>query len=141
MLRLLVPIDGSEVSDRAAGRVLRMLEWYREKPEVHLINVQSALPQNASRFISQEQLEGFHREEGEKALASARKRLDEAGVAFTHHICVGEPGPMIAALARDQKIDLIVMGTQGHGNLAGAVLGSVARKVVHLADVPVVLVK
>jgi len=33
------------------------------------------------------------------------------------------------------------MGSHGRGALSGAVLGSVAQKVVHLASVPVVLVK
>ena len=141
MLRVLVPIDGSEVSNRAADRVVRMVEWFREKPEIHLLNVQSPVPEGAMRLIAQKQVESFHREEGEKVLAVARKRLGKANITCTHHIGVGEPGPVIASYARAKKIDLIVMGTRGHGSLAGVLLGSVATKVIHLAATPVLLVK
>ncbi len=35
----------------------------------------------------------------------------------------------------------IVIGTRGHSGLTGTLLGSVAMKVVHLAKVPVLLVR
>jgi nucleotide-binding universal stress UspA family protein len=38
-------------------------------------------------------------------------------------------------------VNEIVMGSHGRGALAGAFMGSVAQKVVHLANIPVVLVK
>jgi nucleotide-binding universal stress UspA family protein len=43
--------------------------------------------------------------------------------------------------SNEKKADEIVMGSHGRGALSGAVLGSVAQKVVHLSSVPVVLVK
>ena len=64
MFRILVAVDGSESSDRAVSHLLKKLAWYSEKVEVHLLNVQAALPIDVSRFISADQLEGFHREQG-----------------------------------------------------------------------------
>jgi nucleotide-binding universal stress UspA family protein len=49
--------------------------------------------------------------------------------------------PAIAALAWELGCDLIVMGTHGMGSIAGLALGSVASKVIHLAGVPVTVVK
>ncbi len=40
-----------------------------------------------------------------------------------------------------EGVDVIVMGTRGMGALANLALGSTATKVVHLAEVPVTLVK
>ena len=43
--------------------------------------------------------------------------------------------------AGKKAVDEIIMGSHGRGALAGALVGSVAQKVVHLSPVPVVLVK
>lgn len=141
MLRILVAVDGSESSDRAVSHLLKKLGWYKEGAEIHLLNVQSALPTDVSRFISAEQLEGFHRERGEEALASARGILDGAKVAYLTHIGIGEPAHVIAHYANERKIDQIVMGTRGLGSVAGLVMGSVTTKVLSLTDVPVLLIK
>ena len=54
---------------------------------------------------------------------------------------IGPVAETIARTALGQNCDGIVMGTRGLGAAAGALLGSVASQVVHLADVPVTLVK
>ena len=38
------------------------------------------------------------------------------------------------------KADLIVTGSRGHTAIAGIVLGSVAQRLLHLADCPVLVV-
>ena len=47
----------------------------------------------------------------------------------------------IAQAARDEGIEHIVMGTRGLGSIQGLLLGSVAMKVIHLAEVPITLIK
>ena len=141
MLRLLVPIDGSDVSLRALDQLVRMKAQLKAMPEVHLLNVQPALTQDASRFVAGEQIEDFHREEGEKDLARALKRLKKARIACRSHIGVGEPAEVIARYVRAKKIDQVVMGTHGRGAVSGAVLGSVARDTVQNSKVPVLLVR
>ena len=141
MFRILVAVDGSESSDRAVSHLLKKLGWYSEKVEVHLLNVQAALPNDVSRFIGAEQLEGFHREQGAAALASAKAILDGAKVAYVTHIGIGDPAHVIAHYANERGINQIVMGTRGLGAVAGLVMGSVTMKVVSLMDVPVLLIK
>ena len=82
-----------------------------------------------------------NREEAMAVLEPSRQRALAAGIACEHHIGVGDPGGTIAEYARSLGCDEVVMGTHGRGFLAGAVMGSVAQKVVNLAPVPVVLVK
>jgi nucleotide-binding universal stress UspA family protein len=110
--------------------------------EVHLLNVQPPIVSgNVTMFIKREQLEEYYRDEGLKALAEPRRRLDAAAVSYTFHIGVGDPAETIAKYAHDKQCDQIVMGTRGMGRVAGMLLGSVATKVIHLSAVPVLLVR
>lgn len=47
---------------------------------------------------------------------------------------------MLADAARDAGADVIVVGTRGHGPIAGAFLGSVTHQLLHLAPCPVLVV-
>ncbi len=140
MLKALVPVDGSENADRAVRHVAKLI-GDREPLEVHLINVQPPFHGDVSTFVGKKTLDDYHREQGELALASAKRILDEAGVKYTPHIAVGGAAETIVEFSRRLKVDKIVMGTRGLGGLAGLLLGSVATEVIKLADVPVTLVK
>ncbi len=141
MLRFLVAVDGSESSDRAVGHLLKKLAWYKAPAEIHLLNVQPALPGSVGRFVPAEQLQAYHRERGGECLASARATLDAAGVAYQAHISVGEPAQVIAQFAEERAVDQIVMGARGLGAVAGLVMGSVTAKVLGLTHVPVLLIR
>ena len=56
-------------------------------------------------------------------------------------VLVGVPFVEIIRYARDQSIDLIVIGTHGHSALAAMLLGTVAEKVVRKAPCPVLTVR
>ena len=139
MLRVLIPIDWSEYSLRTVGFVIEKAPLYREPLEIHVLNVQRPFP-GTIRGVHKE-AEQFHHDEGLKALAATRKLLDAAGIKYVYHISVGEAAEVIARFAKDKEIDQIVMGTRGAGAVANMLLGSVTTKVLHLVDVPVLLVK
>jgi len=142
MMKILLPVDGSENSLRAVQHVIAMKEQYSDPIEVHLLNVQLPVASGAVKmFISQQQLNDFYRDEGMAALKEARALLDQAGVSYQHHIGVGDLAGTITSYAKDKQCRQIVIGTRGRGSFAGALLGSVATKVVHLADIPVLLIK
>ncbi len=141
-MKVLVPVDGSENALRALRHVLATRDWYRDSPDIHLLNVQRRIASGAVRmFVSQDVIHDYYREESENALKSAREVMAQAGVAFKGHVAVGEEAAEIARYAKDHACDLIVMGTRGMGRLGGLLLGSVATQVIHLAAVPVTLIK
>lgn len=142
MATLLIPVDGSSYSDRAVAYAIQRARNTPSGATLHLLNVQTPLVSiNVKLFVSPESLQSHYREEGEKALAGALSAVRAAGLAATPHIGVGEAAQIIIDYARDIRADEIVMGTHGRGMLAGSLMGSVAQKVVHLAQVPVVLVR
>jgi len=76
----------------------------------------------------------------ERALAAVEALLKAASVPYTSKTVRGYVGSMIVAYAKEQQCDAIVMGTRGMGSTE-QLLGSVARQVIQLAEVPVTLVK
>jgi nucleotide-binding universal stress UspA family protein len=53
----------------------------------------------------------------------------------------GEPASEIVAFARDERIDLLVLGTHGRSGLEHALMGSIAERVVRRARCPVLTVR
>jgi len=92
-------------------------------------------------YASPERTAELQEKEGATILAGADAVLQEAGVASSKEVLVGPIGPTIAQRADQLHCDGIVMGTRGMGALGNLLLGSVATKVIHFAQVPVTLVK
>jgi nucleotide-binding universal stress UspA family protein len=139
MLKTLIPVDGSDNSARAVQFLVKRAANSKEPLEVHLLNVQHPFPGTVKGVA--EQAKQYHHDEGVKALANARKLLDDAKIKYAYHIGVGEVGEVVAHFVNDLKCDQVVMGTRGMSSVANMVLGSGATKVLHLVDVPVLLVK
>lgn len=141
MLRLLLCIDGSQSSLRAVDHVIETADRYKEAPKLHLLNVQPPLPGDVTMFIRHDQVQQFHLDEGNRALAGARAKLDAVKQRYESTIEVGSPAETIVRYAREMRCDQICIGTRGLGHVTGMLLGSVTSKVVHLSGVPVLLVK
>jgi nucleotide-binding universal stress UspA family protein len=63
----------------------------------------------------------------------------DAKVKIVNHVGP-QPAHQIADIARDAGADLIVMGSRGHGAVAGLLLGSVTQRLLHVAPCPVLVV-
>ena len=136
---ILVPVDGSENSDRAVRHAITLLKG--GAGTLHVLNVRPQLTGATRTFVGKADIDAYHREEGEKALATAVKLAGDAGVKVEKHISIGQPGELAAEFAKRVGAVMIVMGTRGHTGIAGVLLGSVAQDVIAQADVPVCLVK
>ena len=146
MTCVLIPVDGSDNSTRAVDAACRHLAC--EQPAmVHLLNVQPPINSGMVKdHLSQDLIDKFYQELGETALEPARARLQEAGIAYTSHVEVGDVAQTIARYVRDLYCNQVIMGTRGLGSgavgaISGLLMGSIATKVLHLVDVPVTLVK
>jgi nucleotide-binding universal stress UspA family protein len=141
MLKMLIAVDGSEGGRRAieaAGRLAAevaleaVLLNVREGPGYH-----GDLPPYDDEAVSRVQ-----RERQETVLAAALEQARTCGLTRAGTTGVlGMPAQEIVRVAGERGADMIVMGTRGMTALGGLLLGSVAQRVVHLAHVPVMLVK
>jgi len=141
MLRLLIAVDGSEHArnaiDTAArlgreGEVEAVLLHVREEHAYH----GDLMPREYERI--DEQARQHQAQILEAALGHAQRaglsRLETLGEA-------GTPEVDIPRVAAERRADMIVMGTRGLGAVSALLLGSTAQRVVHNANVPVLLVK
>ena len=133
---VLVPFDGSPAALRALRHATTL------GASIHIVNVQVKADSPALLLHrTQEEIDHHQRDYGAAQLADARKLLDEARVPYTQHVRIGEPAEEIARLCASERIDQIVMGTRGMSAIGNWVLGSTSTKIIHLANVPVTLVK
>jgi nucleotide-binding universal stress UspA family protein len=138
-MKILVAVDGSKPSLKAVQLLVEHCDWYRERPEVELVTVHLPVPKVAR--MPKGQLDKYYAEEGEGMLAAAKKKLDAAGVPYRARILVGPIAESLVKHAKDQRCDIIYIGTRGMSELGAALVGSTATKVLHISEIPVLLVK
>jgi nucleotide-binding universal stress UspA family protein len=141
MLKMLLPVDGSTACNQAVARFIQLLGWYKEVPEIHLLNVQFPFHGDISLFVDQENIKQYQQQEGLKDLKQARDLLDQAGIAYQYHVSEGDAAKMIIQFATENQYDQIVIGPRGLGTVQGLLLGSVASKLIKLSPIPVLLIK
>jgi nucleotide-binding universal stress UspA family protein len=140
MSKVLIPLDGSANADRALSQWLSG-QTDKTALDVHLLSVQLPVDGNVRTFVDSDELQDYRREEGMSAMAQGRKLLDDAGVAYQHHILVGHPADVIVRYASELGVDEIVMGTHGRTGLLQLLMGSVASEVSEKAKAKVTLIK
>ena len=141
-MNILLAADGSDYTKRAARFLVENLASLKDPAEVHVLHVRPALPYpGAAAAVGKRALEKYEAEESETALSVAEKVLEKAKVPFKSSHQVGEVATAIRDYARKNGVDLIVMGSRGHGALAGLALGSVTMKVIAATDKPVLIVR
>jgi len=142
-MKVLIAVDGSKNSLDAVQSLIDHADWYREKPEVELLTVHLPVPKlpRMGLAVSKQQIQKYYQEEGEAQLASARRRLDAAGIRHKATVLVGPVAETIVKRAKDTHSDLIYIGTRGMTEVGKALLGSTATKVLHISNTPVLLVK
>jgi nucleotide-binding universal stress UspA family protein len=134
---VLVAVDGSASAVRAVEHAALLAK--RAAAEVCVLNVQ--LPIRAGELVDRAALDKYQRGLGQQIVDTAMATLRDRGVAHQGRVVIGEIGESIVSTAQDLGAEQIVMGSRGMSALPNLVLGSNATRVIHLARVPVTIVK
>ncbi len=143
--RILVPVDGSDTSNRALATALGLARPLGARLRlVHVVEEMAYLAGYDPMGGSTAQLLEAMRTNGEtllrEGLATARAAGVEADTAlfdeFGEHL-----GETVARAAKLWNADLVVVGTHGRRGLGRLILGSGAEQVIRLAPVPVLVVR
>ena len=141
-MKILLAVDGSENSVRATKSLIEQLSLFKDAPQVDVVTVHLPLPNiGTARMITREIRDEYYKEGCDEALAPTTTLLDAANVPYKTHRLIGQVAETIVQAAKDLGSNLIYMGTHGRTGMTSVVMGSVATKVLHLAPVPVQLVR
>jgi nucleotide-binding universal stress UspA family protein len=142
-MKILLAVDGSKHALRAVDCLIEHADWYRDKPVVELVTVHLPVPKlpRLGLVVGKNQIERYYTEEGETALAAAKKKLDAAGIVYQSSIRVGQIAESLVRQAVKAGCDQIFIGTHGRSAAGNMLLGSIATKVLHISPLPVLLVR
>ncbi len=145
MKRILAAVDGSDPAlkgvDLAAGLAAK------DDAELVLLAVVREIPApGLDAYIRAEHIREpatvLPLAAADEILSRARTRAARKGAKrVVVEADLGDPATRIIEAARDRKADAIVVGSRGHGRLAGLLTGSVAQKVVSLAPCTVIVAR
>jgi nucleotide-binding universal stress UspA family protein len=140
-MKILVPVDGSSYSRAAIEFIASRATLIGASPDVQLLNVQLEVPVRAARLIGKEAVTAYYDDESRKALKGALSLLKRAGLQAGAGYAVGHPAEAIARRAEEAGVDLIAMGSHGHGALASLLFGSVTLGVLGRTRRPLLLLR
>jgi nucleotide-binding universal stress UspA family protein len=137
MKRLLVAIDGSEPSKRAAKAAAEMA------PKLGLsLSFVHVVPGHA--VLNEWQLGGdeleMREQRKEDGLAMLARVAAQIGVAPDLACVEGTPAEAIEQIARQDDVSLLCLGSRGRTLLGGVLIGSVAHRLVHICKKPTLVV-
>ncbi len=153
--KILVPLDGSELAECALNHVKKLFQGGLVGGEVVLLNaVVADIPWRALNvgeeghsitFDINTIIKSFM-DKSRKYLAKVKYRfsseLSSDGINVkTEAIESNGPSSTITDYARKNGVDLIIIATHGYTGMKKMLLGSIALKVLHESNVPVLLIR
>jgi nucleotide-binding universal stress UspA family protein len=138
--KLLVPLDGSEVSESIMPLVIAVAK--PSKASVGLFQAHARSERPVREVMGEDiakKLETVTREDTRTYLEKIGGDLAKQGIKTTIIVAEGRPAEAIVEYAERNAIDLILMATHGRSGITRWAFGSVADKVLRQSPVPVLL--
>ncbi|MBI4685372.1 MAG: universal stress protein [Nitrospirae bacterium] len=142
MKRILFPTDFSEGSDNALPYVVDISKHYGAK--LYVLHVMHDIAQATGWYVPHISMDELYKD----IEVNAKKEIEKYGAEelrglndVERRITKGIPYDEIIKFAKENKIDLIVIGTHGRKGLDRVIFGSTAERVVREAPCPVMSVR
>lgn len=140
-MKILLAVDGSEISTRAAKHVAWLAKQLTSPPAIILFNVDQPLLMSVAVKLGASAVAKYHADNAKEMMQPARRVLARAKLEYSEENHVGEIAETIVKHAKKHRVDLVVMGSHGSGAVKGLFLGSVSSKVVSQSDIPVTIIR
>jgi nucleotide-binding universal stress UspA family protein len=141
--RILVPLDGSEMSKRALPMALAIAQQNQGKIVLLRVPVltKMPLPEGVEGLRLFDDTMSLRHDQCRGYLRYIEQTYVDENVPFEVHVAEGDAASVIVDTAVAEEVDLIVMSTHGRTGFRRWVLGSVTEKVLRHATCPVLAVQ
>lgn len=148
-LRVGIAVDGSKYGMAAVNHVLKAIDFFGKGAQFYLINVVNdyagaVMPDMAGMALpalSESEVLELQKKEFAETVDPLRPLFEKAGLKPTEVCLVGNPSDEIAAFAKKNKLDLIVMGSHGYTRFKSAIMGSTATHIAAEGNVPLLIIR
>jgi nucleotide-binding universal stress UspA family protein len=139
--KILCAVDFTEYSTQLADYARTLGQAF--EAEIHVLYVAPTLSQYVGFQVAPSSIENFVEEIIAGAEQTMEKFLQEHLAEFNAqgHVLSGYAADEIISFARQQGVDIIIMGTHGRRGLDRILFGSVAEKVVKTSEIPVLTLR
>lgn len=138
--KILIPVDGSEPSDRAVAHGMVLAEKFGA--QVLILNViQPVTYQVPESFLYADQLMEQLSAQGLDMVENYRKKFEKGALDVRAETAVGFAADVICERAEAGHFDLVVIGSRGLSPGVGFLLGSVSGRVSRRCPCPVLIIR
>jgi nucleotide-binding universal stress UspA family protein len=138
--KILIPTDGSDYSMRAAEYGISIAKMLDAQIMVVYV-IDDVVLNQISKVTEHEDVERELKQDGQRHINYVLGLAEKESVKATSLLAKGRPFDQIVHLAKEQNMDLIVMGTYGLRGAERILIGSVAERVIEYSPCPVLVVK
>lgn len=136
--RVLVATDGSETAESAIDHAVAVADAF--DADLHAIAVVETRTDYDNAIVDPETVRENLRADARSALEAAGDRAAAAGLDAETALAEGAPAAEILDYARQQGVDLILLGAVGRSELQNILLGSTVERVIRESAIPVTVV-
>ena len=141
-MKILVPIDGSKISQNAVKAAKEIGEKFKAKLIVLTVIPETTIfEQFPTNFPYALEVSKANTEHAEYVLSDIEKEVSDYPYEVETFYKSGNPASKIVKFAEEEGVDLIVMGNRGLGAFSRTLLGSVSSKVINQSKISVLVVK
>ena len=135
--KILVPLENSETDSVILSHIRGLAKLCKsELVFVHVADGFAARNQESLNLAESEEMRTDKR-----YLESVTEEFKAEGFNAASILVCGEPSKEILKVIQSSECDLIAMATHGHGFVGDLILGSVADKIRHAINVPILMVR
>ena len=135
---ILLPLDGSELGEAA----LPYVEELALKAKAEVILLQSVIPPHDTELarLAQDYVIRVTAK-AKDYLEDIKTKLNAKGIPAYSEVMIGNPVDTIIDYAKEHNVDLIAISTHGRSGVSRWLFGSVADRVAHRSEKPILLVR
>ena len=140
-MKILFAADGSTFTKKALTFLVKNKNLLGPGDELVVLHVQDAISAQIERKLGSAEVTAYQAKQADLVLNPIQKFLDKHAVNYRCIWVAGAAASQIIEASKRERVQMIVMGSHGHGLLSRMFIGSVAQRVLADIEIPTLLVK